>query len=183
MSIRDLAQQANINPAMIRYYFGSKDGLIIELLHSYFRKLNEGLSALRAMPDAVIRADPTYYLIRTIVSHYAAMPALNSIVATELRRKDSRIRAFYSENWPSTIRHFMAEFIARMILIGVYRQSVDLDRVVEMMRGIIFFPLITRPYSSLVGSQQDFFVDEDWMRFVADVLDRYLRANKSGSVE
>jgi AcrR family transcriptional regulator len=174
MSIRELARLASTNPSMIKYYFESKDGLIIELLTRYFRKLRSALDALGHMPDEEIVVDPTYRLIKAIVSHYATMPALSSIVATELRREDSRVRAFYTEHWPSTIKHFMIEFVERMVALGAYRPEVDPERIVEMMRGVIFFPLITRPYSSLVGSKPDFFVDEEWLRFVADVLDRYL---------
>ena len=44
LSVRRLAEAAGVNPAMVHYHFGSKDGYLRALLQQYYEQMYASLS-------------------------------------------------------------------------------------------------------------------------------------------
>lgn len=53
-SVRDIARAANANPALIRYHFGSKDGLYAQVIQDAMGNLRERLLAALAQEGTVL---------------------------------------------------------------------------------------------------------------------------------
>lgn len=174
ISLAEIAEMAGTNKAMISYYFGNKDGLLIEVVDRQFRQIKKGIDRIRADTACGTVEDPTRTMISYITRAYYERPALGQILNYELAHEGSAVRHHFQRNWSNKVRDMMSEMIVSGIARGYYRSDVDVVGMVEIIRSIIFFPLSMRPYMSLVGSKQDFFVDESWLDLVCEVVDSYL---------
>lgn len=113
VGIVEIAQRAGVNHAMIRYFFGSKEGLFFALLD---RDVERRISQL----DRLFRLDvtPTERMrihLRGIVDTYYQIPYLNRLIQVMVREAD-----------PERVRHIGEELLqpianaqARIIEAGV----------------------------------------------------------------
>lgn len=113
IGIVDIATRAGVNHAMIRYFFGSKEGLLFALLdRDIYRRLHqlEKLFALDVTPTERMRIH-----LRGIVDTYYQIPYLNRLIQVMVR-----------EAGPDRVRHIAEELLqpivnaqARIIEAGV----------------------------------------------------------------
>ena len=87
---RRLAAEAGVDEAMIRYYFGGKDGLLLDLTLCHCDAIEEQIAALDgfgAQTPAVTRR-----IIAALVDAYHGKPWIMHIMISETTRRDSLIR-------------------------------------------------------------------------------------------
>ena len=80
--VREIAQRAEVNIAMISYYFGSKRGLLETLLDMFFQRYREMVEQVMSgkdTPEQKIRQ-----LIRALVSSFRDNPDLVRVAFTEM---------------------------------------------------------------------------------------------------
>lgn len=82
-SIRDLAQQADVNIAMINYYFGSKEKLFVALLESKARFMRAKIDAVQN-DASLTEMEKLNYIIDGYVSRFLSQPAFNRVLQQEL---------------------------------------------------------------------------------------------------
>lgn len=82
-SIRDLAQQADVNIAMINYYFGSKEKLFVALLETKARFMRDRIDALQndASLSEIEKIDQ---IIDSYVTRFLSQPAFHRVLQQEL---------------------------------------------------------------------------------------------------
>ncbi|WP_408591111.1 TetR family transcriptional regulator [Novosphingobium sp.] len=113
IGIVDIATRAGVNHAMIRYFFGSKEGLLFALLdRDVYRRIHqlERLFALEVTPTERMRIH-----LRGILDTYYQIPYLNRLIQVMVR-----------EAGPDRVRHIAEELLqpianaqARIIDAGV----------------------------------------------------------------
>jgi AcrR family transcriptional regulator len=82
-SIRDLAHVADVNIAMINYYFGSKEKLFVALLESKARYMRDRIDAVHN--DATLsELDKLNQIIDGYVTRFLSQPAFNRVLQQEL---------------------------------------------------------------------------------------------------
>ena len=175
ISTKDIAARAGTRPAMIYYYFGSKEGLLAEIIR---RKLDEVLACIQALRESIDRNElqnPTHAIIARLASLYHQQPPLCRIMMSELLHEDSPLIKLYLRQWRSTARSMMVDALTKLSEAGYYRKDIDADGVAKMIRSVVFFPLIARPYLSLAGEAIEHAQDQHWVDFVSSVFDSYLR--------
>ena len=139
-SIREIAGQVGVNPAMVHYYFGSKKKLLRAVMDRVLEPLAESIQSLsRRRPF-----DVTAYisLLFTLVSEHPYLPQL---IAREVFLSGGEMH-----------QQFVANFAPRLggLLPGILgheqeedRMAGDLDPNVTAMLilSMCFFPFIARP--------------------------------------
>jgi len=116
ISLSQIAEKAQLSAALVKYYFGSKDGMLLELLRQY--KTAPGrLDALLAAP--VSASEKLAMHIQGIVNVYSRAPYLNRLILTLLRRDSPMVKEI-SENFMRP----MAEFHAKLLALGVQEGSM-----------------------------------------------------------
>jgi TetR/AcrR family transcriptional regulator len=171
ISSKLIAEKASINPSMINYYFGSKDGLLIEIINRHIRDLDRGFEKLvqnfrEGKLERPVR-DMVYFLIK----QYQQRPELARILGHELYREDSKVKEFYNKNWPHKTRDLMEDFVEELRQSGTCRADIDLQTVVEMLRCLIFWPISVKPVLSQIGTPPDLFDEAQWADAVANLFE------------
>ena len=87
-SVREIAKEANINIAMISYYFGSKDKLVEQLFGWRIEIFNASLEKI-ANDDSLTSFDKLNEVLRSYLNRILDNPEFHRIMAREYSKRDS----------------------------------------------------------------------------------------------
>lgn len=119
IGIVDIAQRAGVNHAMIRYFFGSKEGLMLALLdRDVYRRIRQ--------LDRLFRMDvtPTERMrihLRGIVDTYYQIPYLNRLIQVMVREADPQRVKHIAEELLMPIANAQARIIGEGVAAGEFR--------------------------------------------------------------
>lgn len=122
IGIVDIAQRAGVNHAMIRYFFGSKEGLMLALLdRDVYRRMRQ--------LDRLFRMDvtPTERMrihLRGILDTYYQIPYLNRLIQVMVRESDPQRVRHIAEELLMPIAHAQERIITEGVAAGEFR-AVD----------------------------------------------------------
>lgn len=154
--MKDIAEVAGINPALLNYYFRSKD----RLLEAVFQR-----EAGRFIPQeiAILASDrPLEEKVRTIVEDYLdfmmSNPFLPAYVACEVNHHPERLEAFIS-----TVAEVPLDVLGAQIDVEVERgamRPIDPPQFLINLVSLCIFPFMARPIVKvLLGMDDDGFAD------------------------
>lgn len=158
VSTRALAEAAQVNPAMINYYFENKQGLYEAMLTDTFqplvRRLSELLSSGSHQPNPV-RAFLDAYM-RTL----GANPWMPPLILREVVAEGGRLRGWFIQQFASRGGGLLTQLIAREQASG--RLLADLDPTLAALSlvSMAVFPFVAMPVASEVFGLR---VKEDYL--------------------
>lgn len=161
-SVRQIAELAGVNPAMIHYYFGNKEALLRTVLEEALEPLARNLEAMQ-QSDAVAPER----IARELMTLIAAHPRLPYLVVREVMLPGGVMR-----------EHFVAHLSARLggALPGLLAREQDAGRIrgdlqpavgAMAIMSLTIFPFIVRPVAEQVLDIR--LTDEAFEAFKADV--------------
>jgi len=171
--MQEIAAEAEVNPALLHYYFDSKDGLALAVFREAAGKLFPGV--MRALAsDAPIEAR-----VETVVHRYIDMlrenPFLPGYVISELSFNPDRITALAAQLVspdapfaPRAALEHLGRELARRAAIGDFR-PIGPDQFLVHLVSLCVFPFAARPMLRTVLALDD----AEWNRFL-DVRRREL---------
>ena len=145
VSVRDLAKRANVNIAMISYYFGSKEKLLEELIG---RKMETSQAALRQIAaDGMNPWDKMQAIVGMYVAKLIDNRKFQKVVNRELA---TNVRPQLRESMMTKMR-VNREFIKGVIQEGVdqkmFREEADVEMVMMSLFATIHHLIGTSYYS------------------------------------
>ncbi|UII28387.1 TetR family transcriptional regulator [Fulvivirga maritima] len=134
-SVRELANEAGVNVAMISYYFGSKENLLEEMIARRVFYTREKIGEYKKMNKTPI--EMLYALIELFVDRILSHKKFNLMLHRELslsQRHDlhERILDVLEVNWNE-----MKGVIVDGQNKGVFKQEADVEMVIMTMFGLI----------------------------------------------
>lgn len=174
VGVRELAGQAGVNIAMISYYFGSKQGVLEELINRFF-DLYEAVAAevaeQEADPDCRLRA-----FVHRVVALFRDNPRLVRIAMTELPLDATDLAALKADRLQRFVQSFHGD---------LHKRKGELDPQVAAIRGPALMAMLAshflmKPVLVQMG-QVDF--DEAFYAKLPDVLADLFLAGAHASVD
>lgn len=166
--VRELAKEADVNISMISYYFGSKRGVLEEILNYFFKNYQSIIDQalfIDASIDQKVRS-----FTRKVVDFFRKDPDLIRVAFTEM--------PFDLPN----IAEFKAERIRKIIPLGQSRFIKDLEAKGELpfkteiigpaIIGMIVFHFLMRPVIESIFGQS--FDDEFYDTYSDEVANLFL---------
>lgn len=168
-SVEKISRAAQSFDRMIYYYFGSKEGLFIEVLEAIYRRMNEAESRLAL--DAGEPVQALQALIRFVLGYYRKHPEFITLLNTENRHKGRHIaKSMRAREYSSPAIALIAQVLASGQAQGLFRQDIAARDLYLLIAATGYFHMSNRhTLSAFLG--QDLEAPEaiaHWERFVID---------------
>lgn len=172
-SLRSVAGQAGVTPAMVAYYFGDKWGLLETVLAEGFDGV---LAALENAVEASYR-DGSSALGRLVEAELRALtahPWLPRIMVQEVLAKDTSLRELFVERFASRALRLVRPMLDAEARAGRLRDDLDPQLALLSLLGMCVFPFLAEP---VLGRVVGYCIDEDFAaRFIPHTLTLLERA-------
>lgn len=145
-STRDIAARAGCNVSLIKYYFGSKEGLLREIVRSFAEVVGERIRGIRETPATP--AERIEAFVGTMLTQLSAQPDLYRMVFREVCSATSPIGAELREVVLQNQRMAVA-MLAEGQASGDLRE-LPTPVVGMMIAGMLMFYFIGYPFTSRI---------------------------------
>ncbi len=148
VSIRAVAEAAGVNPAMIHYYFGSKQGLHEAMLADTIQPLVERLGALLANMDQ--QAAPLRSFLELYMRTLGANPWMPPLILREVIQEGGRLRGWFIQQFASKGGGLLTRLVQGEQAAGRIRADADPTLTALSMVSLAVFPFVAMPVTSEV---------------------------------
>ena len=123
-SVEKISKAAKSFDRMIYYYFGSKEGLYIEVLEEIYRRMNDAESQLQLAVDQPVAA--LQAVIRFVVGYYRKNPEFVTLLNTENQHKGRHIhKSVRAREYSSPAIEVIRQVLASGQAQGLFRPDIS----------------------------------------------------------
>lgn len=139
ITIREIAEHADMKSAMISYYFTNKEGLFSELIEHY--------SAINFKQFEHILNHPTPIkaFIKNALSHFSENPALSRFITDEMLSQQGSLGEKFINMMPKKVALFLPELIKSEQAAGRMRNDLEPKWAAFSLMNMIVMPFIAVP--------------------------------------
>lgn len=177
-SIRDLASKAEVNIAMINYYFGSKEKLfeaIVEYKSSYLReRLEEITNDTQKTDIEKIDAVIDHFVHRLLTNHKYHRVIHQELLLLQREKLHSTIIKSFSKN-----KELIKGIIENGMSKGVFRK-VDPELTIVTITGTINQVMLSKSMCSIImerGDDYDMYTDETFKKRIIQHIKQLIHAH------
>ena len=166
-SVEKISKSAKSFDRMIYYYFGSKEGLFIEVLEDMYRRMND--AELQLSLDIDKPVESLKEVINFVVSYYAKNPEFITLLNTENLHRGKHIsKSLRAREYSSPAIAIIRQLLESGIKQGVFRDDVSARNVYLLIAATGYFYISNRhTLSAFLG--EDLQAPEamaDWQAFI-----------------
>ncbi|MGH8371597.1 MAG: TetR/AcrR family transcriptional regulator [Gammaproteobacteria bacterium] len=149
VSTRAVAEAAGVNPAMIHYYFGSKQGLYEAMISATFTPMFEGFSA--ALSPGAPREPALIHRFFDVYMHtLGANPWMPPLILREVIAENGRLRQWFIQQFATRGGGMLTRLIQAEQAAGRIRKNLDPTLTALSMVSLAVFPFVAMPVASAV---------------------------------
>ena len=120
VSISDIAAEAGVNSALIKYYFGSRSGLMLALLE---RDLALSIDELRALVEMDMRPlRKMRYHLAGLIKIYFRFPYLQRLLTATMRDEEEAVKRQIADRYLAPIAEAYERMIAEGVAAGEFKE-------------------------------------------------------------
>ena len=138
-SIRNIADSAGVNPALVHYYFGNKHALLQTVLERSLKPMAGALAVLKDGKEASIED-----IASLLVSMAAAQPNIPRLLAREVLLPGGEMQDYFIEHLAPQLGGALPALLEREKRAGKLRDDIDPAYSALMVLAVCFFPFIAR---------------------------------------
>ena len=142
VSIRQLAEAAGVNSAMISYYYGGKEGLYEAVLATQYERLLEKFEAIADL-KAPVEEKIRQYAEVIRLNHTAEQPLMARLIQGELTSPTACMEKVV-RNYTSRIARIVSGIVQQGVEDGEFRQDIPPIFATLALAGMLNFYFILR---------------------------------------
>lgn len=141
-STKAIAARAGVNPAMIHYYFGSKEALSLAMMREVMAPVLDQLDLLATQGAASMTLDG---FMRGYMRALAANRWLPQLVVREVLPANGRFRDLFLSELGSRAVRLVPRLLKQERDAGRVSRDLDLQRVMISVVSVAVFPFVAAP--------------------------------------
>jgi len=138
-SVREIAQQVEVNPAMVHYYFGSKHALLKQVLERTLEPLAAAIGNMRAAGQA-----PATEIAGLLLRTFSAHPSLPVLIAREVMLPGGVMQEHFLHYLAPRLGGSMPALLQQEQAAGRMQADLDPDISTLLLLALCAFPFIAR---------------------------------------
>lgn len=172
-SVEKISKSAKSFDRMIYYYFGSKEGLFIEVLEDMYRRMNDAELELKLDIDQPIES--LKEIICFVVSYYSKNPEFITLLNTEnLHRGKHIAKSMRAREYSSPAIAIISQLLESGVHKGVFRTDISARNVYLLIAATGYFYISNRhTLSAFLG--EDLKTPEALAQWQAFIISTVLR--------
>ena len=170
-SVEKISSAAKSYDRMIYYYFGSKEGLFIEVLEHIYRRMNEAESRLELDVDQPV--DALRAVIRFVLGYYRKHPEFITLLNTENLHKGRHIaKSLRAREYSSPAVAVIGRILESGAARGLFRRDLQARDVYLLIAATGYFYMSNRhTLSAFLGENMAApEATAHWETFVTDTV-------------
>jgi len=177
-SVEKISRSAKSYDRMIYYYFGSKEGLFIEVLEDMYRRMNDAELALDL--DIEKPVDSLMDVIRFVVTYYSKNPEFITLLNTENLHRGKHIsKSARARDYSSPAIAIIRQLLESGVEKDVFRSDVSARNIYLLIAATGYFYISNRhTLSAFLG--EDLQAPEalaQWQDFIISTVLRTVMLN------
>lgn len=183
ITIRELAQQAGTQSAMVSYYFSGKEGLFISLLEESGEQRQKILLSIidqvKEHPERALEL-----LVSNMIDAIVNDTWLVRLLQDEILTQQSQLRDAFMNALPRRLSQGLNSLLSALMEQGVLRSDLNLKFTETTLMSNILFPLIAEPLLSEVAQVDRQVVSSDaWKQHITLLLNQGLQATDASPIQ
>jgi len=138
-SIRRIAEEAGVNPALVHYYFGHKKALLQNVMERALEPLGRAIAEMRDKPGASPGVISTLWL--SLATEHPNIPRL---LIREVMLPGGEMLQYFSENMAPRLGGALPSLLEREQSAGRLREDSDPAISALLIMSVCVFPFIAR---------------------------------------
>jgi len=138
-SIRNIADQAGVNPALVHYYFGNKHALLEAVLQHSLEPMMKALASLKTRESASVED-----IAALLIPMAAAPPNIPRLLTREVLLPGGEMQDYFLEHLAPQLGGTLPALLEREKKAGKLRADIDPAYAALMVLAVCFFPFIAR---------------------------------------
>ena len=151
-TLREVAKAAGVTPALVHYYFGSKEPLLQAVLAERLQPVLSELLQAVAGPSAEPLPQRFVQAVHAVVERHPWLPAL---WVREIVSEGGALREFMLRQVAPQLPRQLAAHFAQLQAAGALNRQLDPRLTVVSLIGLTLFPLAARPIWTRVFAADD----------------------------
>lgn len=137
--IRELAEEAGVNPALVHYYFGSKQELLLAVLDRCFEPLAKAVAELKSADAA-----PVEQITRLLFETFSQHPALPRLIVREVMLNSGPFRQQFVDSYAPRLGGALPPILANEQEQGQINPALDPRMLALNLLSLCVFPFVAR---------------------------------------
>jgi len=138
-SIRNIADSAGVNPALVHYYFGNKHALLEAVLQHSLEPMVKALASLKTRESVSVEDIATL-----LIPMAAAHPNIPRLLTREVLLPGGEMQDYFLEHLAPQLGGALPALLEREKIAGNLREDIDPAYAALMVLAVCFFPFIAR---------------------------------------
>jgi len=175
-SVEKISQAAKSVDRMIYYYFGSKEGLFIEVLETIYRRMNDAEAELALDVSQPVKA--LEQVVHFVLDYYRAHPEFVTLLNTENLHKGKHIvKSLRAKEYSSPAIAVIGDILQSGVAQGLFRADISARDVYLLIAATGYFYMSNRyTLTAFLGENVDAAqAVAQWKFFVIDTVFRVVK--------
>lgn len=138
-SVRQIAERAGVNPALVHYYFGNKKALLQNVMDRALAPLVRAITALKDDPDTTPNT-----IVQLLLSMAASHPNIPRLMTREVLLPGGEMKRHFIENVAPHLGGALPVLLSQAQASGRVRQDIDPAISSMLILALCTFPFIAR---------------------------------------
>jgi AcrR family transcriptional regulator len=140
IKLHEIASVASVSEAMIYYYFGGKDGLMVAIFDELMREAPYRHS--EEIINHCIEERSIRPLVEELANFYYKRSGLIRMTAVEMTARSSQVKDAYWSRYLDVTPMFVEKLVHMMVEKGIYRDCFDIKFVTSSLFSLIMGPIV-----------------------------------------
>jgi AcrR family transcriptional regulator len=172
ITLHEIASTAEVSEAMIHYYFGGKEGLMVAILDEIMREAPYRYA--EAIIQDCIAQQSIRPLVERLATFYYTKASLIKMTMAELSTMSSKVRAAYGARYFDVTPALVENTIQSMVDHGIYHDHFDVKFMASSLFGMVMGPIVILTSTKVLNMSEEI-ARPEWIDDISRLIDMALK--------